>query len=427
MAITNFVITTNGAGYAESDGLNPIASTESTAVIKNNILSIVLSDGSSWKNTPLENCTLGGSPLSTDPRIAIDQLALAGFRTPSGGSGGGAVDSWNGQTGNVVYGVLRKTDGITPADSYSENIRHNAYITSVTNANQPASRLLKLDVGEAGASNPHGQVELYKYGAPFSGFGLDLGCTIWGYGNNDGVQQLSLIGATLSGNPLPNTNEIIGFWNGTNKLGSVLGSGKFKIDNYGLSTFIETSVNNLGVNTDGEIIEKINNEGQVKANSFGGSEPTLQGFVENTERVFDLTGLIDFSPSPTTQFPQNITSPIDSDFVDQSNGQLLENPIEGQEHIWRIIYDYSNFGTNNNLSIDLELFNPLNGFKAVFPHTKPSGSTSKQGVEALINTVADSNSIGNGYQLRVVTSSSDGNGIVTIKSIKRTSLIKNIR
>lgn len=89
MAIINFVITANGAGYAETDGNNPIASTEATAVIKNDIVSIVLSDGSSWKNAPLEFCTLNGSPLDLDPRVAIDQLASAGFRTPSGGSGGG--------------------------------------------------------------------------------------------------------------------------------------------------------------------------------------------------------------------------------------------------------------------------------------------------------------------------------------------------
>lgn len=106
MSTTNFVVTPSGAGYAESDGLNPVCSTEATCVITGNKLKIVLSDGSSWKTSSLENSTLNGNPLSTDPRVAIEELAAAGFRTPSGGSGGNVFSSgystWAAQVQNNI-------------------------------------------------------------------------------------------------------------------------------------------------------------------------------------------------------------------------------------------------------------------------------------------------------------------------------------
>jgi len=114
MSTTNFVVTPSGAGYAESDGLNPVSSTEATCVITGNKLKIVLSDGSSWKTSSLENSTLNGNPLSTDPRVAIEELAAAGFRTPSGGSGGGDTITNNRLTyvGDQLTSII-KTDQST--------------------------------------------------------------------------------------------------------------------------------------------------------------------------------------------------------------------------------------------------------------------------------------------------------------------------
>ena len=262
MAITNFVITTNGAGYAESDGLNPIASTEATVVIKNNIVSIVLSDGSSWKSTPLENCTLNGNPLSTDPRVAIDQLALAGFRTPSGGSGGGAVDSWNGQTGNVVYDVFRKADGVTPADSYNEDIEHEGELAlyndgslkplmkfaQSSDRNNPTSNIYSLDVlgllGQGG--NVHQQEVIYNVDKPYGNIYPHLGSTVLAIAPstaNTDTAAYSLVvtqpdGASPVNRPLFNISN--GFNNASQEVFKIINTGQLKLNNY------------TGANFDGE-------------------------------------------------------------------------------------------------------------------------------------------------------------------------------
>ncbi|BAQ84145.1 hypothetical protein [uncultured Mediterranean phage uvMED] len=133
MAIINFVITANGAGYVETDGNNPIASTEATAVIKNDIVSIVLSDGSSWKNSHLEFCTLNGAPLDSDPRVAIDQLAIAGFRTPSGGSGGGDTITGNqlNYLGDELTSVITTNQGVFTSNTVvlQNNVFSSGYST----------------------------------------------------------------------------------------------------------------------------------------------------------------------------------------------------------------------------------------------------------------------------------------------------------
>lgn len=132
MATTNFVVTPSGAGYAESDGLNPVSSTEATCIIIGDKLSIVLKKGGSWKPTKLEDCTLNGNPLSNDPRVAIEELAAAGFRTPSGGSGGGDTITNNQLTyvGDQLTSVITTDQSIFTSNSV--NIIENVFSSGLT-------------------------------------------------------------------------------------------------------------------------------------------------------------------------------------------------------------------------------------------------------------------------------------------------------
>ena len=52
------------------------------------------------------------------------------------------VVTFNGDRGEVIYDVLRKSDGITPADSYSEDVEHEGELGLYNDGN--LTPLIKL-------------------------------------------------------------------------------------------------------------------------------------------------------------------------------------------------------------------------------------------------------------------------------------------
>ena len=443
MAITNFVITANGAGYAESDGLNPIASTEAKANIINGIVEIVLSGGGSWKNTPLEFCTLNGVALSVDPRVAIDQLAQAGFRTPSGGSGGG-VESFNGQTGIVEYPLFKKSDGTTNADSYSEKIRHNGDIVLSGNSNNILTRMLKYDQGDFGAViDDFGLFEARRDGDTVNG--LEWGSIYAGLSPNDQKPALTLLTQQLN-ETAKTVGTLVNIVNNTEELFKIVAGGQVTFNNYGNGTFTGVATKLLGSDVDGNIIEIDpvsssdfeQSEGQVKINTGNGIKPTATGFSSNVANILSYASPLGLSNAPTTQFPLSQNG-LDSDIIDFSTGNFLEVPIDGLVNTWRINYTFSNKAANSNAGLTIGLFNPNTTFETSVSLTLPSNTTQSPIVDLgggdirqveqsiKLTTIADSSSIGSGYKLFASLTSSDNNLTVVIESVTRLTGVKEVR
>ena len=191
----------------------------------------------------------------------------------------------------------------------------------------------------------------------------------------------------------------------------------------------------VGFRNDGRFVQQITNSGQVKINSFdGGSKPQIVGVLDNQAEFFTYTGTLDLSPAPTTQFPKNIETPSDADIIDPVTNRFLENPIEGQIHIWRVEYTFTGKAANANLGLTFGLRNPNSGFIVTNQLTLPSGTTSSPNVDFgggtteivpssfVLVTVADTASIGIGYDLFCASTLEDANFSVTIENVTRISL-----
>lgn len=181
----------------------------------------------------------------------------------------------------------------------------------------------------------------------------------------------------------------------------------------------------LGFNT--EVF--YNEAGQVKVNFTG---LTLTNFTADTIKTFDInSGVPTIVSSPTTTFPHSTihsySGVFDSTRGSSPTGRLIENPINGQKHVWRVQGSYSNKATGNNGALDLVLKNPVSGFSVTKSITLPSGRTSGL-FDELIITIADQASIPspNGYILQSSTSFSDANLSISITSITRFSDAKDI-
>ncbi|UKB86021.1 hypothetical protein LF887_10460 [Chryseobacterium sp. MEBOG06] len=174
------------------------------------------------------------------------------------------------------------------------------------------------------------------------------------------------------------------------------------------------------------------NEGVVQMNSGDGIKPTFSfkasggiplSIYQDISYETPINVLTDFSPSPTTSWPENIGIHVVGDMYNQTNGTFLENPIPGQVHIWRIIANYS--GKNNGAIgyVTVNLSNPLppSTFSIDQTAVAPNGVTTGNLVFYLI-TIADSLSIGSGYIIKI---KSDTPMDVTINSITRVSQAKD--
>jgi hypothetical protein len=222
---------------------------------------------------------------------------------------------------------------------------------------------------------------------------------------------------------------------------SVTSGGNIRFEEFGEDR-VETGTikYHTGVNNTGRIVQQIPLEGQVKINGSGGQPIVSVNFQNDIAKIFAYdNGALDLSASPVTQFPSNITNPTDADIVDPSTFRFLENPIEGQVHYWRIEYRFANKGGNNNLGVTIGLRNPVSGFTITKTDTLfssaqlspnvtfPDGSSKQLPSSLILVTVADSASIGTGYQLFGATTNNDNNLTITIDSVTRISTSMIIR
>lgn len=172
------------------------------------------------------------------------------------------------------------------------------------------------------------------------------------------------------------------------------------------------------------------NDGKVKINGSGGVDPSYLLVIDADQLVSYGVAALDFSSSPTSEFPQNIDIPADSDIWDSANETLIENMILGQGNLWRIEFDYSGKNMNDVAGLSILLSNTLSGFVANRTVALPAGRTSDTDQEVLLYTIADAASLpaplgtGQGYEL---TLNCNKALTITITSLVRHSFHHNNR
>lgn len=173
-------------------------------------------------------------------------------------------------------------------------------------------------------------------------------------------------------------------------------------------------------------ITKFNESGQVKVNYTG---LTLSNFTANTYKTFNIiSATTTISASPTTTYPHstpnNYAGVFDGARGTTPNGRLIENPIGGQTHAWRIQGSYSGKTTGGSgvELLYLRLRNPVSGFQITKAIVMPNGLAATAVYEEII-TIADDASIPspNGYLLEVASSVTDAGLTVQIDNITRIS------
>ena len=179
------------------------------------------------------------------------------------------------------------------------------------------------------------------------------------------------------------------------------------------------------------------NSGQVKINGYdiGSGEQKVVlnllgpagGVLRFQDLAFDeapggvvLPDDLALSPSPTTTWPANVADPKDIDVYAFDTDRFLENPIEGQAHIWRVVMSYVK--NNGNTTFVLRLENPDTGFTQDQLQTVTGETAVRSGTIVFnILTIADADSIPVGYKMSVA---SEDPTTVTVESVTRFSLLK---
>lgn len=193
---------------------------------------------------------------------------------------------------------------------------------------------------------------------------------------------------------------------------------------------ITTSNNGTSANWYAAYTRK-NEAGQVKVNYTG---LTLSNFTANVFKTFNINAATPtVVASPTTTYP-NSTPNNYSGFFDSARGttpvvgRLIENPIQGQAHKFRIQGTYSGKSTAGSITqiLYLRLRNTVSGFTVVKTIPVPSDIASAQFDEE-ITVIADNVSIPspNGYVLEVGYSTTDAGLSVSLTSITRFSEAKD--
>ena len=253
--------------------------------------------------------------------------------------------------------------------------------------------------------------------------------------NNAGISADITVNSSTA---VTDTNALVISTPGNVILRAASGNNEFKLTNvntYVLNQLLSTTTlppqagtqkgRAIGVDTTGTLRRITNEAGQVRVNYTG---LTLTNFASETAKTFNINGATpSLSASPTTTFPFSTPNSYLGIFDAARGttpvvGRLIENPINGQSHVWRIQGTYTGKGAGNNGALDIVFRNPISGFSVTRSITLPLGRTSGS-FDELIITIADSASIPtpNGYILEARTSFADANIVVGITSITRIS------
>lgn len=179
-------------------------------------------------------------------------------------------------------------------------------------------------------------------------------------------------------------------------------------------------------------LDALSNEaGQVKV---AYSNLSTSNFTANTYKLLDIVAATpSIVASPTTTYPKSTpnsyTGFFDANRGTSPTGRLIENPINGQVHAWRIQGSFSgkSIAGSTNYVLNIRLRNPVSGFSylksIVLPNNAASGNISDE-----LITIADQQSIPspNGYVLEVSSSQTDTGLTVQIDTITRISYAKEV-
>lgn len=169
-----------------------------------------------------------------------------------------------------------------------------------------------------------------------------------------------------------------------------------------------------------------NEAGQVKITY---SNLTLTNFTANTYKTFNIVSATQtVVASPTTTYPRSTPNSysgvFDSTRGSSPNGRLIENPVDGQIHGWRIQGSWSGKSTGGSgvEILHIRIRNPVSGFSLVKSIIMSNSLATGDFFDELL-TVADTASIPspNGYILEVATSMTDAGITVKIDAITRIS------
>lgn len=233
---------------------------------------------------------------------------------------------------------------------------------------------------------------LYFYLGSWVG-GTGSSPTTIGYVSSSGITEEPVVGSDVGSLPLT-----VAFSDITGKPTTLSG--------YGIATF--------------------NEAGQVKVNYTGLS---LSNFTADTYKTFNIiSATASVSDSPTTTYPHSTPNSYSGVFDDDRgsapDGRLIENPVGGQVHAWRIQGSYSGKSTGGSgvELLYLRIRNPVSGFQITKAIVMPNGLADATVHEDII-TIADTESIPspNGYVLEVASSVTDTGLTVQIDNITRIS------
>lgn len=175
----------------------------------------------------------------------------------------------------------------------------------------------------------------------------------------------------------------------------------------------------------GNVVRK-NEAGQVKVNYTGLS---VSNFTANVFKIFDINaGTPTIVASPTTKYPNSTPNSyvgvFDSARGTSPTGRLIENPIQGQTHIFRV---QGTFSGKNTLLADtqilyLRLRNPVSGFQ-IIKNIILAPNVASGTIDENFIVIADTASITspNGYIIESAFSIGDSGLNITITSITRFS------
>lgn len=174
-----------------------------------------------------------------------------------------------------------------------------------------------------------------------------------------------------------------------------------------------------------------NQSGQVKVIY---SSLSVSNFTANTYKILDFVSAIPtVASSPTTTYPKATPNSyagfFDANRGTAPTGRLIENPINGQVHGWRIQGTFSGKSTSGSTTevITLRIRNPVSGFTYIKAITLPNNLANGSFADELI-TIADGESIPSprGYILEVASSTTDSGLTIAIDAITRLSYAKEV-